>query len=196
MGNSGCFPRGKPAATESRTVYAGCFSVSIIRWTLTWTTGSLTCAQMCVFTRGCTDTRKRVCTESWLWEKNPLPHRWIEPASAAWRSDALTNWATAPPGTGPVFTITHADCGERRSVCRIPPLVVAVSFSFHWIRHQWRRHRTPGCKGHLSPCTCQSHAGWRDLSGSGRWRGPCHWLATYPLLASGCELEWNPHLPQ
>ena len=48
----------------------------------------------CDCTRGCTDTRKRVCTESWLWEKNPLPHWGIEPASAAWRSDALTNWAT------------------------------------------------------------------------------------------------------
>ena len=28
------------------TVHAGCFSVSIIHRTLTWTTGSLTCAQM------------------------------------------------------------------------------------------------------------------------------------------------------
>ena len=27
----------------------------------------------------CTDTR--VCTESWLWEKNPLPHGGLEPAS-------------------------------------------------------------------------------------------------------------------
>ena len=33
--------------------------------------------------------RKRVCTESWLWEKNPLPHRGIEPASATFRSDFL-----------------------------------------------------------------------------------------------------------
>ena len=33
--------------------------------------------------------RKRVCTERWLWEKNPLQHRGIEPASAACRSDAL-----------------------------------------------------------------------------------------------------------
>ena len=41
----------------------------------------------CDCTRGCTDTRKRVCTESWHWEKNPLPHRGIEPASAACRSD-------------------------------------------------------------------------------------------------------------
>ena len=46
-------------------------------------------------TRGCTDTVE----ESALtvdWEKNPLPHRGIEPASAACRSDALTNWATFP----------------------------------------------------------------------------------------------------
>ena len=33
--------------------------------------------------------RERVCTESGLWEKNPLLHRGIEPASAACRSDAL-----------------------------------------------------------------------------------------------------------
>ena len=43
MGNSGCFPWGKPAAT---TVHAGYFSVSIIHQTLTWTTGSLMCAQI------------------------------------------------------------------------------------------------------------------------------------------------------
>ena len=34
-----------------------------------------------------TDTRKRVCTECSLWKKNPLPHWWIDPASAACRSD-------------------------------------------------------------------------------------------------------------
>ena len=32
---------------------------------------------------------KRVYTENWFCEKNPLPHRGIEPASAACRSDAL-----------------------------------------------------------------------------------------------------------
>ena len=71
------------------TVHAGCFSVSITHRTLTWTTGYLTCAQMLMRARWCTDTRKRVCTESCLWEKNLLPHRGIEPASAACRSDAL-----------------------------------------------------------------------------------------------------------
>ena len=43
----------------------------------------------CGCTRGCTDTCKRVCTESRLWEKNPLPHRGIEPALVACRSYAL-----------------------------------------------------------------------------------------------------------
>ena len=39
--------------------------------------------------------RTKVCAESWPQEENPLPHKGIEPASAAWQSDALTNWA--PP---------------------------------------------------------------------------------------------------
>ena len=42
----------------------------------------------CDCTQGCTDTE----SESELkvdWEENPLPHRAIEPASAACRSDAL-----------------------------------------------------------------------------------------------------------
>ena len=34
--------------------------------------------------------RRRVCTESWLREKNPLPYRRIEPASAPCRSNALS----------------------------------------------------------------------------------------------------------
>ena len=56
-------------------VHAGCFSVSIIHRTLTWTTGSLKCAQMLIHTVAHVvyTHRKRVCTESWLWERNPLP---------------------------------------------------------------------------------------------------------------------------
>ena len=50
IGNFVCLPRGKPTATESHvtqsTVHAGCFSVSTIHRTLTWNTGSLTCAHM------------------------------------------------------------------------------------------------------------------------------------------------------
>ena len=64
MANLGCLPQEKPAATGSGykpTVHAGCFSVSIIHQTLTWTTGSLTCAQIWVYGH-C----KRVCTKKKL----------------------------------------------------------------------------------------------------------------------------------
>ena len=72
-------------------VHAGCFSVSTIHRTLTWTMGYLTCARMemhVVAPRG-VGHRKRACTESRLREKNPLPHRGIEPASAACWSSAV-----------------------------------------------------------------------------------------------------------
>ena len=53
MGNLGCLPHERPAATESRYPTCGAcwvffFSVSIIHQTLTWTTGSLTFVQMSV----------------------------------------------------------------------------------------------------------------------------------------------------
>ena len=71
MGNSGCFP-GESLLRQSRatqpTVHAGCFSVSIIHRTLTWTSYMIfkvhTDVNTCDRTRGYTDTRKRVCTES------------------------------------------------------------------------------------------------------------------------------------
>ena len=55
-----------------------------------------TYVNVCDCTRGCSDTVKRVCTESWLWKKNPLPHREIEPAFVR----CSTNWATSTPLTG------------------------------------------------------------------------------------------------
>ena len=95
MGKSGCFLRGKPAATESRyLIYGACwvflcfhnppnsdmdYRIFNVR----------PYANACDCTLGCTDTRKRVCPEGWPWEKNPLPHRRIEPASATCRSDSL-----------------------------------------------------------------------------------------------------------
>ena len=68
-----------------------CFSVFVILRTLTWTTGSLTCAQMLMYAMhtGMHRHHKRVCPESWLWEENPLPHRRIKPTPAVCRSDVL-----------------------------------------------------------------------------------------------------------
>ena len=62
-----------------------------------------------------TVTRKRVCTESWLCEKNSLPHRGIEPTSAAWWCDALTNWPTSPPKI--VYLCVRVPVWVRGHVC-------------------------------------------------------------------------------
>ena len=66
------------------------------------------------------DTRKRICTESWPWEKNPLPHRGIEPASAAWQFDALTNWATSPR--------YHTQCWDCVSCYRSWPIKSCIVY--------------------------------------------------------------------
>ena len=49
----------------------------------------------CDCPRGC-----KVSTDSWLWEKNPLPHWGIAPASAACRSDALATELHPHPRSG------------------------------------------------------------------------------------------------
>ena len=58
----------------------------------------------CDCTRGCTDTRKRGCSESWLWEKIPCRtgESNLRQGRNGTRSDALTNWATSPPQTWPL----------------------------------------------------------------------------------------------
>ena len=86
---------------------------------------------VCDCTRGCTDTRKRVCAESWLWEENPLPHRGIEPASAAWRSDSLTNWATSHPETTVTFFSIPSLC-----YCVIVSSIWGLFFFFYWDREE------------------------------------------------------------
>ena len=48
MGKSGCRPQLRQNCATQPTVHAGSFSVSIIHRTLTWTTRSLTCAQMLI----------------------------------------------------------------------------------------------------------------------------------------------------
>ena len=75
-GNSGCVPRGKPAATESRyPTYCAywvfeCFHNppnSDMNYRIF---NVRTYVNACDCTRGCTDRRKSVCTESWLREKS------------------------------------------------------------------------------------------------------------------------------
>ena len=50
----------------------------------------------CDCTRGCTDTVRDSALKA-DWEKNPLPHRGMEPVPAASRSDALQIKLPPPP---------------------------------------------------------------------------------------------------
>ena len=75
---------------------------------------------------GVTDTLKRVCSESWFWEKNPLPHRGIEPTSAACRSNTLATELYPHPSSLCTYirssTAISARGEERRSAQRLPVL--------------------------------------------------------------------------
>ena len=48
-------------------------------------------------TCGCTDPERESALKADSRKKIPLLHQWIKVASTAWRSDALTNWATSHP---------------------------------------------------------------------------------------------------
>ena len=100
--------------------------------------------------------QKTVCTDSWLWEENPLPHQGIVPVSVAWWSDALTNWATFypkmklkcwsycrfdifatnRPGTALESTIISSHTKTLWQVCRKPIRAKP------WV--SWIRQQTPG----------------------------------------------------
>ena len=81
----------------------------MIHQALTWTNiGSLTFVQtsMHAIAHRVYGHCKRVCIESWLWEKTPLPHWGIEPASVACQSHALPTKLpphSKPPPTPPIY---------------------------------------------------------------------------------------------
>ena len=97
----------------------------------------------CDCTRG---HRKRVFTESWLWEKNPLPHRGIDSASAACRSDALpTELHPHPTRNG---TENYAWSFKPRlfphTLSIGPPLSRLVDCMMIWVRFQrWNEYSLP-----------------------------------------------------
>ena len=77
----------------------------------------LTDVNACDCTRGLYGHHEKVCTECWLWEKNPLPHRGIEPASAAWRSDTLPTELHLSYGFhGNLSIISHEGSDLSRSI--------------------------------------------------------------------------------
>ena len=153
MGNLGCFPQGKPAATEL------CYPTYCACWVL-----------YCFHNPSNSDMDYRVsnvyidvnaydCTwglwthvrESALkvdWEQNPIPHWGIEPASTAWQSNALTNWATSPP--------TFLTKGQLR--------VMEWLQVSQWYTH-WSLFPTVWVRGliQLSTALWQSFVFWSDM---------------------------------
>ena len=88
VGNSGCFPRpGKASCDRVALSNLRCtLGVSVFR---NPPNSDMDYGIFNVRTEAY-GHRMRVCTESWLWEKKKnFPHRGIEPASAACRSDVL-----------------------------------------------------------------------------------------------------------
>ena len=58
-------------------------------------------------TQGVYWDHSRACTESWLWEKNPLPHRGIEPVLAMYRSNILPTELQPNPINSRCLLILH-----------------------------------------------------------------------------------------
>ena len=94
-GNSSCFPLGKPAETESRyptygtglVFYFMDYEIFNVRMNI----------NACDCTWGCTAHRKRVCTASWLWEKNPFPHRGNRSDISGVTVQRSASWTISPP---------------------------------------------------------------------------------------------------
>ena len=102
IGNSGCFPRESQLRQSGATkpsLHAECFSVSIISRTLTWTTGSLTCAQMWMHTIAHGDVRTP--QESLHWKLSLRQKSLAAPGNPTYVSGVpvrlRTNWATSLP---------------------------------------------------------------------------------------------------
>ena len=90
--------RSRVRRSYQQAIPAGCFSVSIIHRTLTWTTGSFTRVHLLAM-RAFAHVRESVLKVNW--EKNPLAHRGIEPAPAACRSDGLQTYLKPHPSPPP-----------------------------------------------------------------------------------------------
>ena len=107
--------------TTQPTVHAGCFSVSIIHWTLTWTTGSLTCAQMneCDCTQGCMDTIRQSALKVDSARKIPCCIRDLN-LRQQHASPMLYQLRYSPPPPSPLLLkVVFTLCCNRKGIHRV-----------------------------------------------------------------------------
>ena len=161
LGNLGCFAGGKPAVTElhypTHSAFWVFFSVSIIHWTLTWTTGSLTCAHMLMHMtahRGVLTHVRESALKVDSRRKIPFSQQGIEPASAAWQSNAvpisyvpipllvlwiILLWSPPPPKFSPldvglvVFVLTVLFTLVLRTCVKTQFIILIILNTPHWV---------------------------------------------------------------
>ena len=110
------------------TMHAGCFSVSIIHQTLTWTAGSLCMQFHTRVYRHCS----RVCPENWLWNKKSLANtgnRTCHNGIPIWPSTSL---ATSPPiANEPHYLVSQDPAWTQTWVLtdRIEAMIWCISIS-------------------------------------------------------------------
>ena len=101
--NSMLIALGRPQSSSwlflSLMVRAGYICVAIIHQTDMDHRISIMCTDVnaCDCTQQCTNTERESALKADSGKKIPLLNQGIEPVSTAWRSDALTNWATSHP---------------------------------------------------------------------------------------------------
>ena len=136
--NPGCLTQVRRWSCKSSTTTHSCQCVRYFNLSRPWygcpCLGFSTCAQMlmCAIAHGggLRGHRKRVCSGSWYWEKNPLPHRGLEPLSVLHHGFSVwcsTNWAIPPPPTPTSWT---AQCMYTRLRSRFTNTLVVVSLKY------------------------------------------------------------------
>ena len=88
---------------------------------------------MWLHTWGLCGHRKRVCTESWLWEENPLPHQKIQPVSEVCSSD--TSWMPYQLSYVPTPSCL---CNEPTFLLRPQKTMQIVKERFHCVFHMYQ----------------------------------------------------------
>ena len=88
------------------TVHAGCFSVSVIHRTLTWTTGSLKCTQMLMHAIAHGGVRTPLESVQWKWSLGERSLATLRNRTCVGdvRVRHSANWATSPPHVRKIYS--------------------------------------------------------------------------------------------
>ena len=136
----------------------------------------------------CTDTRKRVCTESWLGEKSL-----VTPGNRTCVSSVLVqcsiNWAASPPISNMICTTVRSSFIKRLIWdCERAQDSLCVLCTWRWDRHWWvcTSADSGALKSILHPATTRSQTlatGFLVRCVSQLSTSPCQWVNAKPHSA-------------